>query len=98
MWDKPALLQRAASALFAIAALLVAGALLLQVSRRPEFALREVRIATPLTHVSRDDIEALVNRDLRGTFFTLDLDRARAAFERLPWVRSVAVTRRWPAG
>jgi cell division protein FtsQ len=97
MWDRPALLERAAHVLFALAALLVAGALLLHVSRRPEFALREVRIAAPLMHVSRDDIEATVGRDLRGTFFTLDLDRARAAFERLPWVRSVAVSRRWPA-
>lgn len=98
MWDKPGLLNAAASALFAIAALLVAGVILLHVARLPEFALREVRIESGLTHVTRDEIEDVVRREIRGSFFTIDLARARAAFERLPWVRNVAVRRQWPAG
>jgi len=98
MWDRPALLNAAASALFAIAAALVAGAILLRVSQLPAFELREVRIAAGLTHVTREEIEDLVRREVRGSFFTLDLDRARGAFVRLPWVRHVAVRRRWPVG
>jgi cell division protein FtsQ len=98
MWDRPALLNAAASALFAVAAALVAGTVLLRVSQLPAFELREVRIAGGLTHVTRGEIEDLVRREVRGSFFTLDLDRARAAFERLPWVRHVAVRRRWPVG
>ena len=32
-----------------------------------------------------------MREELRGTFFTMDLDRARAAsLQRVPWVRSVA--------
>src|SRR5688572_20612905 len=98
MWDRPGLLNALANALFAIAAVLVAGAILLRVSQLPEFALREVRVGGELKHVTRGEIEDVVRREVRGTFFTLDLGRARAAFERLPWVRIVAVRRQWPAG
>jgi cell division protein FtsQ len=98
MWDRPGLLNAAANALLAIAAALVAGALLLRLAQHPEFALREVRIEGGLTHVTRGEIEEVVRRDIRGSFFTIDLARARAAFERLPWVRAVAIRRQWPAG
>jgi cell division protein FtsQ len=98
MWDKPGLLNAAANALFGIAAVLVAAVILLRASQLPGFALQEVRIGSELTHVSRDEIEDVVRRDIRGSFFTVDLARVRAAFERLPWVRAVAVRRQWPAG
>ena len=98
MWDKPALLNSIATALFALAGVLVAGAALLRVAQMPEFAVREVRIGGGLAHVTRDEIEAVVRREIRGSFFTLDLARARAAFEQLPWVRAVSVRRQWPAG
>src|SRR5687767_1030696 len=98
MWDRPGLVNALASALFAIAAMLVVGAILLRVSQLPEFALREVRVGGELKHVTRGEIEDVVRRELKGSFFTLDLARARGAFERLPWVRAVAVRRQWPAG
>jgi cell division protein FtsQ len=98
MWDRPGLLNALANALFAIAAMLVVGAILLRVSQLPEFALREVRVGGELKHVTRGEIEDIVRRELKGSFFTLDLARARGAFERLPWVRAVAVRRQWPAG
>jgi cell division protein FtsQ len=33
---------------------------------------------------------------VRGTFFTVDLERVRASLEKLPWVREARVERRWP--
>jgi cell division protein FtsQ len=33
---------------------------------------------------------------LKGNFFTLDLIKARDAFEKLPWARNVSLRRRWP--
>lgn len=97
MWDRPAYLNATANALLAIAAVLVGGALLARLAQLPAFELREVRITGELTHVTRGEIEDVV-RQLGGSFFTLDLARARARFERLPWVRAVAVRRQWPAG
>jgi len=97
MWDKPALMNAAANALYAVAALLVLAAAATQAARLPVFALREVRIGGELKHVTRDQIEDIVRRELRDNFITLNLASARTAFERLPWVRNVDVRRHWPA-
>ena len=98
MWDRPALMNTMANALYAVAvlaALTMAAALL---ARLPVFDLREVKVGGDLKHVTRGEIESVVQRELRGNFFTLDLVVARAAFERLPWVRRVNVRRHWPGG
>lgn len=97
MWDKPALMNSVANALFAAAALLVLAAVFVQVARLPAFSLREVRVGGELKHVVRDQIEDVVRRELKGNFFTIDLPATRTAFERLPWVRNVNVRRQWPA-
>lgn len=97
MWDRPALMNVLANALYAVAALLVLAAVAVYVARLPAFSLREVRIGGELKHVTRDQIEELVRRELKGNFFTINLAATRAAFEQLPWVRHVNVRRQWPA-
>lgn len=97
MWDKPAILISIANALFTIAVLLALGAAVIYAARQPAFALREVRIGNELKHVTREQIEDVVRREVRGSFFTINLAAARASFERLPWVRGVNVRRQWPA-
>ncbi|MEO8755800.1 MAG: cell division protein FtsQ/DivIB [Casimicrobiaceae bacterium] len=64
--------------------------------RQPVFALREVVFTTSLTRASAAHLEAVVREELTGTFFTMDLRRARSALTRVPWVRSVALRRQWP--
>lgn len=97
MWDKPALMNAVANALFTAAALLVLAAVVTQVAQLPAFSLREVRVGGELTHVTRDQVEDVVRHELKGNFFTINLVATRAAFERLPWVRHVNVRRQWPA-
>jgi cell division protein FtsQ len=97
MWDRPALMNGVADALFGLAALFVMAAAVHYVARLPAFSLREVRVESALQHVTRDQIEDVVRRELRGNFFTVNLAATRAAFERLPWVRHVNVRRQWPA-
>jgi len=96
MWDKPQLLLWVANMLYALAALLLAYAVLFLVVHLPVFPLREVKVTGPLAHVTRDQVQLIVKRELRGNFFTLDLEHAKSAFGKLPWVRSVSVRRRWP--
>jgi cell division protein FtsQ len=97
MWDRPSILNAAANALFAMAALLVVAAIGVQAASLPAFALREVRIASAPQHVTRAQVEEVVLRELKGSFLTVDLAAVRAAFERLPWVRTASVQRHWPA-
>jgi cell division protein FtsQ len=96
MWDRPDILNGMANALLAAAFVLVAYTVVYYIVRLPAFPLREVRVTTALAHVTLDQLETVVAGELRGNFFTLDLDRARAGFEKLPWVRHANVRRQWP--
>ncbi|MEK7231864.1 MAG: FtsQ-type POTRA domain-containing protein [Pseudomonadota bacterium] len=96
MWDKPDVLNAIAGALFAAALLLAAYGGVHYVVRLPVFPLREVRVDGELAHVTREQLETLARREVKGNFFTLDLGEARAAFASLPWVRGAEVRRQWP--
>ena len=65
-------------------------------TRLPAFDYREVVVTTPLARASGAHLEAVIRGELRGTFFTMDLDAARASLARVPWVRAVALRRQWP--
>lgn len=63
---------------------------------QPWFALRTIEVKTPTDHVTEAQIRLVAERRVRGTFFTVDLERVRASLEKLPWVREARVERRWP--
>jgi len=96
MWDDERQLNAAAAtlALMAIVALGYAGVAWLV--RQPAFAFREVVVTTPLVHANGAYLEAVVRSELSGTFFTLDLTRARQALAQMPWVRAAGLRRQWP--
>src|SRR5262245_14794633 len=96
MWDRPDLLNTLASAMYAAAAAAALYAGALTVIHLPWFPLREVRVMKVPIHVTPEQVEAIVQRELRGNFFTIDLAAARAAFEKVSWVRRVQVWRQWP--
>jgi cell division protein FtsQ len=96
MWDNPAALNRTTDLLLAAAGLFVLYSLIRFVIVQPVFAMREIRIDGSTRHVTLEQVEAIAQRDIRGTFFTLDLARLRGSFEKLPWVRKVDIRRSWP--
>ena len=98
MWDKPAALNTLADLLFVAALLGLLYAGVAYAVRLPAFSINAVRVVTPLVHVTREQVEEIVRREVRGTLFTLQLGSARAAFEKMPWVRSADVRRQWPGG
>ena len=59
------------------------------------FPVNAVEIKGPLKNTTRAEIEVALPR-AAGNFFAVDLAEVRAAVERLPWVRHVAVRRVWP--
>ncbi len=96
MWDKPRLLNWIANLLFAVCVVAALYAVIYVVVHLPIFPLREVKVDGQLSHVSREQVKLIVAKHLKGNFFTLDLVKARDAFEKLPWARKVSVRRRWP--
>lgn len=96
MWDKPRALNWIANFLFGLAGVMLLYATLFIVVHLPIFPLKEVRVDGQLHHVTREQLKLIVDKHLTGNFFTMDLVKARDAFEKLPWARKVSVRRRWP--
>jgi len=95
MWDNDRLLNRFANCLYGLSAALVSYWVLIAITHLPIFPLREVEITGLIAHTTHDQVHAMAGQ-LQGNFFTLDLDAARAAFQKLPWVRRASVRRKWP--
>lgn len=66
------------------------------VAAQPWFALRTIEVRTPTAHVTEAQVRLVAERRVRGTFFTVELERVRSSLEKLPWVREARVERRWP--
>ena len=96
MWDDTKAMNAAAITLALLALLALAGAAVSWAVHQPLFAYRSVVVTAPLTRADPAYVEAVVRRELTGTFFTLNLERARAALAKVPWVKTVALRRQWP--
>jgi cell division protein FtsQ len=96
MWDDAKQLDAAAIVLTLIALVALAWGAVSWIVRQPAFAFREVVIHGPLERASGAHLEAVIRDELTGTFFTMNLDRARASLAKVPWVRKVALRRQWP--
>jgi cell division protein FtsQ len=96
MWDDPRQLNGAALALATLAIVAILAAAFGWLVRQPYFAFREVVVSTRPARASGVHLESVVREQLSGTFFTLDMERARSALGAVPWVRGVALRRQWP--
>jgi cell division protein FtsQ len=96
MWDNADFLNACANALYALAAAALIYAGVHAAIHSPLLPLRHLTLQGELAHVARDQAEGAARRGAVGTFFSVDLDAVRRAFEALPWVRKVEVRRLWP--
>jgi len=85
-----------AAVLFLAFAVLAVAELASWAARQPVFALRAIAVSGEVTHNNAVTLRANVAPRLSGTFFSIDLDRARQAFEAIPWVRKAVVRREFP--
>jgi cell division protein FtsQ len=95
VWNDEATLARLTRWSVMLAALLLTWSALVAVSRLSVFDLREVKV-NGAQHVTREQVDLVVHQHLTGNFFSANLDAARAAFTKLPWVRDASVRRHWP--
>ena len=96
MWDNAPLLRNIANALFGLSLVLVLYGAARYVLQLPVFPLRAVELTAAPQRVSSELLEKTVREQVRGNFFTVDLEQTRQAFEQLPWVRKVSVRRKFP--
>lgn len=90
-------LMNATAALFAVVgAVAIATVAVLWMAKQPVFALRAIRVEGDVARNTVATLRANAMPHLAGNFFSLDLQRAREAFESVPWVRHAVVQRIWP--
>jgi len=90
------LMNGAATTLFVGVVVALLAALLMWLARSPGLNLRAIQLDGDLQRNSVATIRANVMPRLRGNFFSMDLDKARDAFEAVPWVRQATLRRIWP--
>jgi len=96
VWNNPQALNRLTGAAIVAALAMSLAGLLSRAANMDTFAVGQIHLVGDVAHVTREQVETIVIDELKGTFFTVDLVSARAAFEKLPWVRRVDIRRRWP--
>jgi cell division protein FtsQ len=95
-WNQPQWLNLAADVLVAFGVVVLAWAAMSGLKRLPIYPLRELVVVGTVERVSRAQIEHAARTALSGNLFGVDLDEARLAFEKLPWVRRAELRRQWP--
>ena len=76
--------------------LLCLGAGARALARLPLFDIRSIVVLGDTSHNSAATLRANIAPRLQGSFLSLDLAQARAAFESVPWVRRAEVRRQFP--
>ena len=102
VWNYPERMRRVCSFLMRCFAVLVSVGVLLWLSQRPVFALRQVLVepiaGQELKHISKPLVKQQVLETVQGNFFSVKLEDVKRGFESLPWVRHANVRRVWPNG
>lgn len=89
-----------ANTLALLAVLAMIAGVVVWIAQRPYFAIAKIQIepieAEALAYVSAATVQATIAGQLKGNFFSVDLDQARNLIETVPWVRQAQVRRVWP--
>lgn len=96
MWDNPRRLGGLASLLIGSSVLMLLAAGVVWLLHSPLFPVKKISIQGQMQRVTPVQLRYIAEHELRGTFFTLDIDATRQAFGKLPWVKEAQVRRRWP--
>ena len=90
------LMNGVASTLYLLLGVALLAAGLLWLSRAPWLGFRVIQLEGEMQRNSVATIRANAAPRLAGNFISIDLDKARAAFEAVPWVRQATLRRVWP--
>jgi cell division protein FtsQ len=102
IWNHPERMQKLSRFLMRCFVLVLCIGILVWLSQRPVFALRQVVIepvaGETLKHINKPVVKQQVLETVQGNFFSVRLEDVKRGFESMPWVRHANVRRVWPNG
>jgi len=97
VWDNAPLLRSISSALVSFSVLAVLWGAVDYTVRLPRLLpIKNVKLIAVPQRVVAEEVQARVRREVRGNFFTVDIEHLRKSLETLPWVRKVSIRREFP--
>lgn len=97
MWDNPTLLKHTSTALFAVSVLLLLYSALHYALHQPDLLpIRSVKLTAAPVQVNAEQVLQVLREQVRGNFFTVDIEQLRIELEKLAWVRQVNIRREFP--
>lgn len=61
-----------------------------------KFKVEHITVTGNINRVTKDQLLGVARDDLHGTMFTLNIDELQYEFKKIPWVKSVSVSRTFP--
>jgi len=102
IWNYPDRMKKLTKLILLVLVLLIGLWIFFWLGQRPVFTISQIQIEATndgqLKHLNLPLVKARIINQLNGNFFSIRLDKARALFEELPWVRTASVRRVWPNG
>jgi cell division protein FtsQ len=102
LWNYPERMQKLSRFLMYCFVAMICIGMLVWLSQRPVFALRQVVIepvaGQALKHINKPVVKQQVLETVQGNFFSVRLEDVKRGFESMPWVRHANVRRVWPNG
>lgn len=102
LWNYPERMQKLSRFLMRCFAVMMCIGVLVWLSQRPVFSLRQVVVepiaGQTLRHISKPIVKQQVLETVQGNFFSVKLEDVKHGFESMPWVRHANVRRVWPNG
>lgn len=96
MWDDAGAMGRLTRWLMVLLVLLLCGTGVAWVYNSDYFPVREVSIKGRLKYADTKQLQTIAQKYMRGNIFRADVNGAREAFQKLPWIDSALVRRRLP--
>ena len=82
----------------AVAAVFYAVQLLSNIELPEVLPVKQIQVTGDLNFLHKDEITAMVWKNISGGYFTVDLKHVRDILVKQPWVKQVALRRQWPQG
>ena len=102
LWNYPERMQKLSRFLMQCFLVMVAIGLLIWLSQRPVFTLKQIQIeplaSQSLKHINKSMVKRQIAETVQGNFFSVRLEDVKRGFESMPWVRHANVRRVWPNG